>query len=152
MPGDYDDYESPVSSLDDVCDRLDRIEEAIKENHWQPVSLVWAVLVVIAVVVWVPDMWHSKARYAWSHDISTDQVTVEPRPKDCDFFHVPIGDKGCEYKRQVSSVRIRTDSSDLARGPVREVSYDDGETWNVDTSVPATQPRVVISWEKVEDQ
>ncbi len=27
----YDDYESPSSNLDDVCERLDRIEETLKD-------------------------------------------------------------------------------------------------------------------------
>lgn len=166
MPNDYDDNEPLGSSLEevcerldrieeDVCDRLDRVEKAIKENHWSPVSV--AVTFFAIAVIWaLPDigsaMWYSKARYEWSYDISSNQVTIDKRPKDCDFFHAPIGDKACKYKRQVSSIRVRTDSSDLARGPIREVSYDDGATWSVDTSVPPTQPQVLISWEKVEDQ
>lgn len=152
MSSDYDDYESSSYNLDDVCERLDRIEETLKDTHSGLVGLVWTALLLIALFVWIPDLWHSKTRYAWSYDVNSDHVTINKRPTDCDFFRAPMGNKGCEYKRQVSSIQVRTDSSGLARGPVREVSYDGGKTWSVDTSVPPTQPLVMISWAKIEEQ
>lgn len=147
----YDDYESPSSNLDDVCERLDRIEETLKDARSGLAGLVSTAFFLIVLFVWIPDLWHSKVRYEWQYGVNSDQITVNKRPTDCDFFHAPIGNKGCDYQRQVNSIQVRTDSSDLARGTVHEVSYDDGKTWSVDTSVPPTQPLVVISWDRIPD-
>jgi len=151
MPADYDDYDPSRCSLDDVCGKLDSIDETLRDTRSGFVGLAWTALLLIAIFVWIPDLWHTKTRYAWSHGVSTDQVTIDKRPKDCDFFHAPIGDKACKYKRQVSTVQVKSEYS-ATTGAVHYVSYDDGKTWSVDTSVPATQPQVSISWEKVEDQ
>jgi hypothetical protein len=62
------------------------------------------ILLILAAVVggfvwWVaPD----KYAYAFEYDVSSDYVFVEKRPKDCDWEHAPIGDKGCHYKKVVT--------------------------------------------------
>jgi hypothetical protein len=147
-----DDYDPDVHgySLDDVCERLDSIEQAIKSNRS---DFGWAMVIAIwwFAFLGLSDLWHSKMRYAWSYDVSSDQVTIEKKPKDCNFFRAPMGEKGCHYDRQVNTVRVKTVYLDLNRGSVNYVSFDDGKTWAVDTN-PPTKPRVEVSWERIEDQ
>lgn len=156
MPDDYEpseDYErdKPLYNLDDVCDRLDNIEAAIKRNHSDVAAWIGATIIFVLLFMWVQDMWYSKARYSWWYDVSSDQILVDKKPADCNFFHAPIGGKGCGYKRQMSSILVKTHDSDTARGPVNYVSYDNGNTWSVDKSEPPTKPQITISWEKVEE-
>lgn len=151
-----DDYE-PVYSLDDVCDkldnvcdRLDSIEKTLKANHS---DLSWVVIVIIAwlaLVGW-DDLWHSKLRYAWSYNVTSEQVNIEKKPTDCNFFRAPMGGKGCHYDRQVNTVRVKTVYLDFQRGSVNHVSFDEGKTWTVDDANPPTKPLVAVSWVKVED-
>lgn len=147
---DYE-YDRPFHDLDDVCERLGRIEEAIKRNHWNIAPWIAGVIIYLGFVTLVHDMWFSKVRYSWWYGVSSDQVTIDKEPKDCDLFHSPIGDKGCHYKSRMNSILVKTDSSDLARGTINYVSYDNGITWNVDNSVPPTKPQITISWDKVEE-
>jgi hypothetical protein len=151
MPGsdDYDyDPEDHVYSLEDVCDRLDSIEEAVKYNHSSVIEWAFAALGVLVVIVWIPDMWHSKLRYAYQYDLTVGQVTIEKEPADCNFFHAPLGGKGCHYDRQATVIRARTDGQDPNK---HYVSFDDGKTWIDDYASPPTQPQVIVSWQRVED-
>jgi hypothetical protein len=138
-------------SLEDVCDRLDKIEEAVKANRRE---LSWVGLVIFGwlVLAGFSDMWNSKARYSLWYSVGYDQVTVQKKPTDCNFFHAPIGDKDCHYDRQVSTIRVKTENSDPARFAINYVSYDDGNTWIVDDANPPTQPQVIVSWEKADDE
>jgi hypothetical protein len=140
-----------VSSLDDVCERLDSIEAAIRRNYW---DLSWVGLVVFGwiAVVWLGALWNSKIRYSWWYKVNYDQVTIEKEPTDCNFFHAPIGDKGCHYDRQANTIRVKTEYLGFLKGSVNYVSFDDGKTWTVDDANPPTKPQVMVSWEKVEDQ
>jgi hypothetical protein len=144
-----DDYD-PVYSLHDVCDRLDNIQRAIEDSNS---SFGWQAIVVIVWLVMAGShaLWHSKMRYSWWYDVKYDQVTAEKEPTDCDFIRAPIGDKGCYYEPQVSTVRVKTVYLDFQRGSVNDVSFDEGRTWTVDDANPPTKPQVVVSWEKVED-
>jgi hypothetical protein len=54
-------------------------------------------------------------------------VTVEPRPSDCDFIHAPLGDKGCHYKKM----------------PIFQKAYIYGGV--------QYPPSVEVTWEKVSD-
>lgn len=144
-----DDYD-PVYSLDDVCDRLDNIERAIKGSNS---SFGWLALAIIGwlVIAGSNAFWHSKMRYSWWYDVNYDRVTVEKEPRDCNFFRAPMGDKGCHYDRQVSTVRVKAVYLDFQRGSVNQVSFDEGKTWVVDDAKPPTKPQVIVSWERVED-
>lgn len=152
MSDEYDsDNYGPVSTLDDVCDRLDEVERAIRDRG-SALGAIVAVIVAWLVILGLSDLWHSKLRYAWWYNASSDEVTIERKPTDCDFLRAPLGDKECHYERHVTSVRVRTDSSDPARGTVNYVSFDGGKTWTVDTANPPTKPQVLISWEKIENK
>jgi hypothetical protein len=141
--------------FEDICERLDNIEAAIEANHANRTDASgWVLVVVIlfALSYWIPEIWYSKIRYSWSYGVSTDQVTIEKKPTDCDFLRAPLGSKDCHYDRQVSAIEVKTDNSDPAKYPVNYVSFDDGKTWVVDDAVPPTRPQVLVSWNKIEDQ
>jgi hypothetical protein len=38
--------------------------------------------------------------YSSSYNIEFKSVTIEKRPRDCDFLFAPIGNKGCRYKKR----------------------------------------------------
>lgn len=153
--------------IDDVCDRLDNIESAIKSNqsnlHW----VFWGALFWLIVPPFLSDIWHSKVRYAMEYSVGYSQVTAEKEPYDCNFLHSPIGGKGCHYERQVNVIRIRSNqwggqdvSYDDGKTWTRTAkngngdwieSYDDGKTWSLGNSLSKTEPRVTISWERKDD-
>ena len=33
--------------------------------------------------------------------VSAERIYVDPKPTDCDFWHAPLGRKGCHYQRVV---------------------------------------------------
>ena len=146
-----DDYE-PAYNLDDVCDRLDSIERAIKDNNS---GFGWLAIVIIVrlVISGSQALWHSKMRYSWWCGVPYDQVTVEKKPTDCTFnYHAPMGEKDCHYDDpQVSAVRVKSVYLDFQRGSVNEVSFDEGKTWTVDDANPPTKPLLLVSWERLED-
>jgi hypothetical protein len=146
-----DDYDPDDSySLADVCEKLENIEAAVTANHRDTSWIGWALLIWLAIFVWLPDMWFSKTRFSWWYGVGTDQVTIEKKPADCNFFHAPLGGKGCRYDSQVTATQVKADNSNPA-GAVNYVSFDSGKTWTVDDAVPPTKPQVVISWERIEE-
>ncbi len=148
---DDDDFEDHGHTLEDVCDRLDQIEEAVKANH-SNLGWVLGIVLVWFALAGFSDLWNSKLRFSMFYSVDYDQVTIQKKPTDCDFFHAPIGDKDCHYEKVVGTVRVRSDNSDLARYSVNYVSFDEGKTWTVDDAHPPTKPQVVVSWEKMEDE
>jgi len=141
--------QSHTATLDDVCEKLDELERAVS-NRSLGAIVAW-VIVAWLVFEGLDGLWHSKWRYSWSYSVDPAQVTMEKKPTDCDFLRAPLGEKECHYERQVSTVRVMTKELEFLRS-VNYVSSDDGKTWTVDTASPPTQPQVLISWEKVEDQ
>jgi hypothetical protein len=167
MSDDYD-SEDHGYSLDDVCNRLDDVEAAVRANHTDLSGLVWLSLIWFAVVTWLPGLWHNKLRYSLWYSVDYAQVTVEKKPKDCNFFHAPMGDKDCDYDPHVSVIKV--DNSNMWGG--QSISYDNGETWthtakgkdgsrivsndggktwSTDFVPPFTKPGVVVTWEKKDD-
>jgi hypothetical protein len=165
-----DDYEPDRRgySLKDICYRLDNIEAAVEANHTDLSGVVWVALIWLALFAWLPDMWHSKLRYSMWYGVDYDQVTIEKKPADCNFFHAPLGDKDCHYDPQVNVVKV--DNSNAWGG--QSISYDDGKTWihtaksqNGDrivsndggktwstAFVPSfTKPGVVVTWGKKDE-
>ena len=153
-----DEYDSnnygSVSTLDDVCDKLDEIERAVRDKG-SVLGAIVALIIAWLVILGLGDLWHSKLRYAWWYNVSSDQVTTEKKPTDCDFLRAPLGDKGCHYDREVTVIRVKTEPDPrgtLASPGIPYVSFDDGKTWVVDTSNPLTKPQVLISWEKIHEE
>lgn len=42
-----------------------------------------------------------RAGYAAQYHVREEHVHIEPKPRDCDFWYAPIGDKGCHYEQYV---------------------------------------------------
>ncbi len=107
-------------------------------------TIAWAIIVCL-FLAGITDIWHSKIRYSIQYGVDYNQVTKEEKPHDCDWFKVPIGNKGCHYDIQVSTLLTRVDDSDPK---IKYVSIDAGKTWSVDDAVPPTNAQVNISWKK----
>jgi hypothetical protein len=45
--------------------------------------------------------WLGPSVYSIKYAVSADKIYVDPRPTDCDFWHAPLGKKGCHYQRMV---------------------------------------------------
>ena len=99
------------------------------------------------------------------YKVSADQVHVNKKPIDCDFFYAPVGYKGCQYKSVVKAYDkegwlVGGDgapiySHDAKTGKPIE-SDDNGKTWasiaNILDDVPDPKvTSVVVSWVKVAD-
>jgi hypothetical protein len=39
--------------------------------------------------------------YSIKYAVSADKIYIDPKPTDCDFWHAPVGKKGCHYQRLV---------------------------------------------------
>src|SRR5258708_2753054 len=64
-----------------------------------------AVLAIIGAGIWwiLPDSWTDPIKYSWIYDkVTSSSVLYTEKPKDCDFMHAPLGDKGCHYKKVVN--------------------------------------------------
>jgi hypothetical protein len=85
-------------------------------------------------------------QYSIRNEIVVDvsQVTIIPKPTDCNFFRAPMGDKACHYDRQIHSVLVKT------QGQFHYVKYDDN-LWQVDDNYPNTQQSVIVGWKKIEE-
>lgn len=101
-------------------------------------------LVVIAIVVWFAWLDDSKLRYDIQYDA---EVTVDDKPKDCDFLTSPLSRKNCKYEKRVSATLYGSD--DTTGKPV--ISYDGGDTWEWNEDGPLSGGYVTVYWEKVDD-
>ncbi|MGA8692530.1 MAG: hypothetical protein WB689_01560, partial [Xanthobacteraceae bacterium] len=45
--------------------------------------------------------WVGPSVYSIKYAVSADKIYVDPKPTDCDFWHAPLGKKGCHYQRVV---------------------------------------------------
>ena len=108
---------------------------------------------VLITIVWLTffDGWHSKLRYFIQYgnqysSVSYDQVTIVPKPHDCEWSTSPLGNKNCHYEPDVSAVLTSVNTQGKAI-----VSYDRGKTWLLDNNSPPVKPSVYVSWKKLED-
>jgi hypothetical protein len=152
--------------LEDVCDRLDNVEAAVKANR-HDLGRIGLVIFVWLALAGFADMWNSKLRYSWWYNVGYDQVTMNNKPTDCNFFHAPLGGKDCHYDRQVSIVKV--DSNVWGRQSIScdngntwtqttknkdgdpIVPNDGGKSWSIEFVPPFTKPGVVVGWEKKDD-
>lgn len=113
---------------------------------------IFWIVVILAIFFW-DDIWYSSWRYGIAYNVSSERVSIDKKPHDCDFLKAPIGSKECHFNRTVRTIEW---AKSQVGAPI--VSYDDGKNWvnfdpNPGTSVPQT-PTVVsvfVEWEKVED-
>jgi hypothetical protein len=45
--------------------------------------------------------WLGPSVYSIKYAVSAEKIYVDPKPTDCDFWHAPLGKKGCHYQRIV---------------------------------------------------
>jgi hypothetical protein len=104
--------------------------------------------------------WTNSIWYAAQYGVSFGDVLTDAKPKDCDFFRAPLGDKDCSYKAHVrvynaDGVLVADENapkygSDTKTGkPI--VSYDDGKNWDwyIGATVPNGKPKsVMVYWVK----
>jgi hypothetical protein len=45
--------------------------------------------------------WVGPSVYSIKYALSADKIYVDTKPTDCDFWHAPLGKKGCHYQRMV---------------------------------------------------
>jgi hypothetical protein len=112
--------------------------------------LFWAFMALLAVVylrgpALIYMLPTSAYGYGFKYNVDESSVFITPRPHDCEWGSAPLGNKHCHYKAEVSGVRtaISTD------GTTPLVSYDEGNTWTVNTD--HVKRSVFVSWTKVDD-
>jgi hypothetical protein len=44
------------------------------------------------------DKWTDRWWHAIWYGVDADQVSIDPKPPDCDFWYAPIGRKACTFK------------------------------------------------------
>ena len=59
---------------------------------------VWGFVFVAMAVCFY---WLDPSVYSIKYAVSADKIYVDPKPTDCDFWHAPVGKKGCHYQRVV---------------------------------------------------
>jgi hypothetical protein len=79
--------------------------------------------------------WLGLSVYSIKYAVSADKIHVDPKPTDCDFWHLPVGTKGCHYQRVV----VARDSKGVRE--LRPGESDPNERFE----------SVVISWVKKSD-
>lgn len=75
-------------------------------------------------------------------DLSLGDITVQPKPHDCEFLSAPMGAKHCHYEAQVVTLRVKPRA--------RLVSKDEGHTWE-NAPDPIPRPYLVVIWDKRQD-
>jgi hypothetical protein len=93
---------------------------------------IWAAVFVAITACF---SWVGPGVYSIKYALSADKIYLDPKPPDCDFWYLPVGNKGCHYQ----SVVIARDAKD-----VREIRRGDGDPNRRFDSV-------LISWVKKSD-
>jgi hypothetical protein len=101
-------------------------------------------LVFLGFLVWA--CFDSRLRYSLQYSVWIGNVTIAPKPHNCEWATAPIGNKNCSYQAEVSAVRTGFTAD---RKPI--FSLDNGQTWQWDNAVPPTEPSVSVYWRKVEE-
>lgn len=148
---DYDDSgERTVGELEDVQFTLKEILSILK-SRTDYTGWFLVVIVILLLAGWPGsklDRWTDKVWYSLRYyDADFKNITVEKRPSDCDFLRAPIGEKGCQYNKDVAVTKRSVD----VQTKRRIISYDEGKTWQWDDG--DTQPvgaTVSVYWGKVE--
>ena len=105
-------------------------------------GLIW--LCVLGAIAWFAWLDDSKIRYKIQYDA---EVTVDDKPRDCEFLTAPLGRKNCSYQKEVSIVRYSQDTQE--GGPI--ISYDEGETWQWNPGGPTAGRQVHVYWVRTND-
>ncbi len=142
---DYDDSgERTVSELEEVRSTLKEISSKLEWIVDTASFFLWVMVAILVLHDWSGsklDRWTDKVWYSVRYDTDFKNVIVERRPMDCDFFHAPLGDKGCEYKKDV----LVFDEEQRQALIKRATTAEEQQTF-------AKQPNSVgVHWEKKEE-
>jgi hypothetical protein len=114
----------------------------------------------VLLSIFAPSAWTNSVWYAVQFGVSPTVVHSEDKPKDCDFIHAPLGDKGCSYKANATA--YNADGVPLCgENPPKFgkdtntgktiITYDGGKHWDwyVGTSVePDKIATVTVTWKR----
>src|SRR5271163_4912875 len=53
----------------------------------------------------VDEVWN-KIWYLPQYSVCIDQLTVEKKPRDCDYYTAPLGYKNCHYEERIMETRV----------------------------------------------
>jgi hypothetical protein len=152
---DYDDLSNDYmeESLDSTQDKLDEIHSTLAEIRdslpsLKPASEFWTFLWAF-IVFWLLsnwdgssiDRWTDKAWHSVWNNANFSDITVNKRPKDCDFTHAPIGDKGCSYEKKAEVF------GEAQRKQLLQNATTAGERYEIQNRPNS----VLIYWEKKEE-
>lgn len=61
------------------------------------------VLTIVGAIVWwfLPE----RIKVSVKYEVPEEHVFVDSKPKDCEWQHAPLGDKGCHYEKTVAPVK-----------------------------------------------
>jgi hypothetical protein len=122
--------------------------------------IFFVIAALIAANYWAGGI--QKAWYSVRYMVLPDHVRMDAEPKDCDFMHAPLGDKGCHYEAAVAAYNAEGDwvggddapkfGHDTKTGKTI-VSYDAGKTWAwFSADIPNPKIDVVlVTWVKKTD-
>jgi hypothetical protein len=101
-----DDYDDDNDYQERIISELEAIHSTLKSRS-DFARLFWGVLVLSFLVgwfsAWLEDKGTDKLWYSVKYECAYKDVTVEKRPSDCNWLRVPLGDKGCRYKKVVTA-------------------------------------------------
>lgn len=106
----------------------------------------------------------SRLGYVARYGVDFSHVVIQRRPHNCEWGSAPLGDKHCDYKAEVHTIRTGTSKNGRPIVSFDEgktwfytgistdgrpiVSYDEGKTWFLNTEPEA---RVTVSWVKIDN-
>ncbi|HEV7218669.1 MAG: hypothetical protein ACHP8A_04110 [Terriglobales bacterium] len=137
---DYDDYD-PNNYYQRVINTLEDINANLKSKG-NISSLWWFLLVMFIVASWPGsslDRASDRLWYSMKYDCAYTNAKVARRPWDCDWLSAPIGNKGCHYKKAVSS---------FFGAEQRKQLMDQATTLDEKRQYEQTPNSVAVSWEK----
>lgn len=136
---------------------------ALKDNSGC-FQIVLAIAIATALIyVGIYAIGGSQSWYSILYRVPASKVQIKTRPKDCDFMHAPMGDKGCHYVARVYVYNAdgnliagdeapRYSYDNKTRKPI--ISWDKGQTWDwtSGSDIPdQNADSVIVSWSKVND-
>ncbi len=99
---DEDSRERTPSELEGIHSTLREILSTLK-SLTNFAGFFWVMVAVLLFEGWPGsklDRWTDKVWQSFRYDADFKNITVEKRPLGCDFFHAPLGSKGCKYKKR----------------------------------------------------
>jgi hypothetical protein len=104
----------------------------MKENSW----VFWSVFGIL--FAWFGWLDESELRFRMQY---RDEISLDVKPHDCDFFGAPLGNKYCYYEPHARIVMYSTDNGK----PI--ISYDEGKTWAWNPGGPTETRKITfIDW------